>query len=353
MIKVKILLAGLILVCSTFTFAQKSNDPEESIDKYLKYFSDENPGAVVAVYKKGEILFNKAYGLANVEQKQKMQANQLFNLQELSKAFTSLAIMKLVEKNKLELEDDLVDIFNGFPDYGRKVQVKYLLNHTSGLNPFNEQDVQTGDQLINYLSKQDSVLFKPGSKSNYSNSDYALLAKIIEVKSGMTYPEFIRKNILRKLKMNNTYFAHELDKSYHVAAGHFKNEEKEYYPDIVLSGFYGEQGIYTTSQDFAKWDYALYTNKLLKCENLQKIFTVVPLPEEKRKHYYGGGWALMKRNETRYYWQGGMGGGYTNLILHLPDTQTTVLILTNRNDGYDFLKMAIYIAKQFDKSLKL
>jgi CubicO group peptidase (beta-lactamase class C family) len=352
MIKVSFLISTL-LIFNFLSYSQEDSDVEKSIDKYFTYFSGDNPGAVITLYKKGEIIFNKAYGFANVEQKQKMQTDHLFNLQELSKAFTSLAIMKLVEKNELDLEDNLSDIFNGFPDYGKRVQVKHLLNHTSGLSSFNGEEIRKSNQLIDYLSKQDSVLFEPGSKSKYSNSEYALLAKIIEVKSGMTYPEFIRKSILRKLKMNNTYFAHELDKSYHIALGHFKSKDKEYYPNLVLNDFYGEQGIFTTSQDVAKWDQALYTDKLLNCENLHKIFRVEKLKDKKSGSDYSSGWALMKRNNTRYYWQGGIGNGYTNLILHLPDTQTTVLILTNRNDGYDFLKMAIYIAKLFDKNLKL
>ncbi len=349
----KSILLSIFLISSAFLFAQELNEIEKNVDKYLTYFSGENPGAVVAVYKKGEIIFNKAYGLANVEQKAELHTGQLFNMRELSKAFTSMAIMKLAEKNKLSLEDNLTSIFTGFPEYGEKVKIKHLLNHTSGLESFNEEEVSSVEGLITFLKKQDKVLFEPGSQSKYSNSEYALLAKIIELKSGMSYTDFIRKNIFKKLKMNNTFFAHELSESADVAIGHFKNEDKLYEPELVQNNFYGEQGIFTNAEDFGKWDAALYTNKLLKCENLEKIFTVTPLPDEKKINYYGAGWVLMKRNDTRYYWHGGMGMGYTNLLLHLPDTQTTVLILTNRNDGYDFLKMAIYIAKEFDKDLKL
>ena len=352
MIKFSFLISTLF-VFSLTAYSQETNDIEKNIDKYLTYFSGENPGAVVAVYKKGEIIFNKAYGLANVETKKVMKVDQLFNLRELSKAFTSLAVMQLAEKNKLSLDDNLGVIFNGFPEYGQKVQVKHLLDHTSGLEPYNGEEIKSSDELINFLKKQDKLVFDPGTKSKFSNSEYALLAKIVELKSGMSYSDFLKKNIFKKLKLNNTYFTHELNESNSIAIGHFKNDEKQYEPELVLNNFYGEQGIFTNVQDYAKWDQVLYTDKLLKCESLQKIFRVEKLTDKKSGSDYTSGWALMKRNNTRYYWQGGMGTGYTNLVLHLPDTQTTVLILTNRNDGYDFLKMALYIAKEFDKDLNI
>ena len=354
----KNLIGLMTIVIVLFQFSVNAQDTldyekiEKNIDKYLTYFSGDNPGAVVTVIKKGDIIFNKAYGLSNVELNEKMTIDKEFNIGELSKAFTSLAIMKLVEKNKLNLDDNLSDIFENFPEYGKKIKIRYLLNHSSGLINYNEDSIKSNEEVLDFLIEQNDVASEPGLKMNFSNSDYAVLAKIIEKISGMLYNDFLNKYIFKKLSMANTYLVNDISSTSNIAVGHFK-ENEQYYPDKVLNNIYGDQGIYSTVLDFVKWDKALYTDKLLKCENLSKIFSVEPLIYEKRISYYGYGWVLMEKNNVRYYWHGGSGNGYSSLILHLPDTNTTVLLLTNRDDGYDFLKMAIYIAKLFDKSLKL
>jgi CubicO group peptidase (beta-lactamase class C family) len=206
--------------------------------------------------------------------------------------------------------------------------------------------------VINYLANKQDVKFAPGSKLVFSNSDYAVLVKIIEKKSKVSYKDYLAKNIFKKLKMKNTYFSDEINSVNSIAIGHFK-EDEIYLPKEDHSQIYGMQGVYTNAEDYAKFDKALYTNKLLSCESLQKIFSVEQLVDTNKISYYGYAWVIMKKNNVRYFWHGGSGNGYSNLVLHLADTHTTVLLLTNRNDGYDFLKMTIYIAKLFDKNLKL
>jgi CubicO group peptidase (beta-lactamase class C family) len=335
-------------------FAQDTLDlklKEKSIDRSMTYFSGDKPGAVVSVMKHGELIFKKAYGLANVSEKQNMTDDMVFNLENISKSFTSVAIMKLVEKGKLDLDNSLVDIFKNFPDYGEKVKIRFLLNHTSGLIDYNTDSLYSNDELLSFLKNKNKTLFESGTKFRYSNSEYAMLAKIIEEVSKLSYQEFMNKHIFKKLKINNTFLNTTNHTNINLAIGHFK-ENNEYLPKMKLSQIYGEHGIFMSADDFAKWDKALYTNQLLSCENLSKIFSLNIL-DEKRPNYYGYGWVLMKRNNTRYYWHGGGGNSYTSLVLHLPDTDCTVLILSNRNDGYDFLKMAIQIAKVFDKNIKL
>ena len=167
----------------------------------------------------------------------------------------------------------------------------------------------------------------------------------------MSYKDFLNKYIFKKLSMNNTFLTEEISNK-NIAAAHFK-EDENYVVEKIINKIYGEQGIYSNSIDLAKWDKALYTEKLLKCKNLSKIFSVEKLSDGENVSKYNYGWVLMGKDGIRYFWHGGSQSGYSNLILHLPDTHMTVLILTNRNDGYDFLRMSIYIAKLFDKDLKL
>ncbi len=351
-------IAGVItIIIVLFQFSVNAQDTldlkkiEKAVDKYLTYFSNDNPGAVILVIKNEEIIFNKAYGLSNVQENEIMTVDKVFNIAELSKSFTSLAILKLVEKNKLSLDDNLIDIFPDFPEYGKTIKIRNLLNHTSGLISYNNENIHSNDQVYEFLKNQDEPVFEPGTKWKYSNSDYALLVKIIEKSSKKLYKDFLHKYIFKKLFMSNTFLADEISDQ-NIAESHFKEDEK-YIAKKDISKMYGEQGIYTNSIDYAKWTKALFSEKLLKSESLSKIFSVEKLSDNKDVPYYGYGWAVMKKNGVRYNWHGGSQRGYSNLVLLLPDTHMTVLILTNRNDGYDFLKMSIYIAKLFDKDLKL
>ncbi|HKL08820.1 MAG TPA: serine hydrolase domain-containing protein [Bacteroidales bacterium] len=326
---------------------------EKNIDKYLQYFSGNNPGAVIAVMKKGDLVFNKAYGLSDVEQDLALKNNEAFDLVNLSKMFTALAIFQLDERNKLSLEQPITDFFPDFPAYGEKIKVKHLIHHTSGLIDFDEEKVTSQEKVLTFLQSQDTTRYNAGEKWDYSNADYPLLVLIIEVVSGKSYKEYMTKRIFKKIKTNQVFFAEDLDEYTDIAAGHIK-EDEQYVVANQINMIYGEQGIFMSSEDFSKWDKALYTDRLLDCETLNSFFSRAKLDNgENIPNYYGNGLVIMKRNDERYWWHGGSGNGYTHMYLHLPNHELTILILTNRQDGYNFLKMAIYIAKEFEKEIKL
>jgi len=355
----KIVLSFLVLclIFSTHISLAQTNynidSIEKNIDKYLQYFSDSNPGAVVAVMKKGDMVFNKAYGLSNVEQDKVLKNNAAFDLVNLSKMFTALAIFQLDERNKLNLEQPITDVFPDFPAYGQKIKIKHLIHHTSGLIDFDEEKVTSQEKVLTFLQSQDTTRYNAGEKWYYSNADYPLLVLIIEVVSGKSYKEYMTKRIFKKIKTNQVFFAEDLDEYTDIAAGHIK-EDEQYVVANQINMIYGEQGIFMSSEDFSKWDKALYTDRLLDCETLNSFFSRAKLDNgENIPNYYGNGLVIMKRNDERYWWHGGSGNGYTHMYLHLPNHELTILILTNRQDGYNFLKMAIYIAKEFEKEIKL
>ncbi|MGC9374109.1 MAG: serine hydrolase domain-containing protein [Bacteroidales bacterium] len=344
------------IISAQFSFAQTNytiDSIEKNIDKYLQYFSGNNPGAVVAVMKKGEMVFNKAYGLSNVEQDKILKNKEAFHLANLSKMFTAMAIFQLAEKNKLSLDQPITEIFSDFPAYGQEIMIKHLIHHTSGLPDFEEGKIKTHQEIMEFLKSQDTTKYIPGVEWGYSNADYPLLALIIEKVSGKSYKEYMTKRIFKKIKTDQVFFVEDLNEYTNVAPGHFK-DENQYVVFEELNFIYGEQGIYMTSEDFAQWDKALYTDRLLDCNHLTNFFSCGKLNNgEQIPSYYGNGLVIMKRNDERYWWHGGSGSGYTNMYLHLPNHELTVLILSNRQDGYDFLKMAIYIAKEFEKGIKL
>ncbi|MGM0407942.1 MAG: serine hydrolase domain-containing protein [Bacteroidota bacterium] len=346
-----------LVLFSSGSFSQEKyniDSIEKNIDQYMKYFSGNNPGAVVAVMKKGDILFNKSYGLSNVNQNKPLQNSEAFNLANLSKMFTAFAVFQLAEKNKLNPDQSLTDIFPGFPDYGSQVKIRHLMNHTSGLKEFDAKELSTNEDVFEFLKEQKETNFNSGEKWEYSNADYPLLVKIIEQVSGKSYSEYLSKRIFKKIKTDHTFFVEDKMAHSNIAAGHIK-ENDQYVVTDESNLIYGEQGIFMHAEDFAKWDKALYTNKLLDCEPLSEFFTRGKLNNgENIPSYYGYGLVLMEKNDERYWWHGGSSmDGYTNMYLHFPNHELTVLILSNRQDGYDFLKMAIYIAKLFEKDIKL
>ena len=165
---------GLVLLSSVGFSQDKYNldSIEKNIDQYMTYFSGNNPGAVVAVMKKGNIIFNKSYGLSNINQKKQMHNSEAFNLANLSKMFTAFAVFQLEEKNKLNLDQTLTDIFPGFPDYGSQVKIHHLMNHTSGLKNFDEDEPSTNEDVLEFLKEQKETNFNSGEKWEYSNADY-------------------------------------------------------------------------------------------------------------------------------------------------------------------------------------
>ena len=344
------------IISAQISFAQSNytiDSIEKNIDKYLQYFSGNNPGAVVAVMKKGDMVFNKAYGLSNVEQNEVLKNKEAFNLANLSKMFTAMAVFQLAEKNKLSLNQPITEIFLDFPAYGQEIMIKHLIHHTSGLPEFDPDKIKTNQGVLDFLKAQKETKFNPGEKWEYSNADYPLLVRIIEEVSGKSYKEYMTKRIFKKIKTDQVFFVEDLDEYTDIAVGHFK-EDDQYRVTNEQNMIYGEHGIYMTSKDFAQWDKALYTDRLLDCNHLTNFFRRGKLNNgEQIPSYYGNGLVIMKRNDERYWWHGGSGNGYTNMYLHLPNHDLTVLILTNRQDGYNFLKMAIYIAKEFEKGIKL
>lgn len=350
LILLSVLLSQLFFIKIVAQTTNSKENIENTIDKYMKYFSNDYPGVIVTVIKNGDIAYNKAYGLSNIEDNSVMTTDKQFNLSVLSKTFTAYAILELVNKNKIQLDDNLTTIFKGFPEYGKTVKIQNLLNHTSGLKNYDSEKTKLNDDVLNYLKHQDSLIYEPGTKWQYSNSDYAILVKVIEKVSKKTYKKYLEKYIFKKISMDNTFLSEDITKIENLSDAHFKNDGK-YEVDQQLSYIYGEQGIYSNSIDYAKWDNLIFNNELIKTNFTQQIFKLSKLNNGDTIPNAGLGWSLMEKNGIPYYWQGGSFGGYTNFVVHFPKTNTTILLLTNRNDAYDLLRISIRIAKLFDKQL--
>ncbi|MFQ5771653.1 MAG: serine hydrolase domain-containing protein, partial [bacterium] len=247
---------------------------------FTEYNKDGVPGASVIVIHNGEIIFKKGYGLANLEQKIQVSTSTNFRLASVTKQFTAMCIMMLAEQGELGFDDNLTKFFPKFPEYGNKITVRHLLQHTSGLITYEDlipdsATVPVKDRdVLEMMMQQDSTYFEPGSQYQYSNSGYAILAMIIEIVSGQTFATFLQKNIFEPLQMHNTV-AYEKGSSTvpYRAFGYTESENGfEFSDQSITSAVLGDGGVYSSVEDLYQWDQALYTEKLVSYESLAQAF---------------------------------------------------------------------------------
>ncbi|UHO39660.1 beta-lactamase family protein [Chryseobacterium capnotolerans] len=263
----------IILLFPTLIFGQKN--VAANLAKYMQAQVEVNhfSGAVL-VTKDGRVLLKKAYGWADYEWNIKNTIDTKFQLASVTKQFTAAAILLLVEKGKLSLDDKLSKFF---PDYPKadSVTVHMLLSHTSGLAMgFKEIALSSMDKESAYAEiKKIPYEFSPGTKSGYSNIGYYLLAKIIEKVSGEKYAVFLKKNIFEKAGMKNTGVSNNESvvekkaKAYcHTENGLIHN------PYINWEINVGHDGVYSTVEDLALWDNALYGTSVLSDQMKKRMF---------------------------------------------------------------------------------
>ena len=311
------------------------------IDSLLSdYDLVEGPGAAVMIIKDGEILFSKGYGLANLEEEIPNTNETNFRLASITKQFTAMCIMILINHGELDFESTLTDIFSAFPSYGNNITIRQMLNHTSGLVDYESLIPDDATEQVSDLDTYtmmlglDSTYFTPGTNYRYSNTGYALLAMIVEEKSGFTFAEFLEENIFLPLGINNSV-AHQngISTVSNRAYGYSQNDGEYSRDDQSLtSAVLGDGGIYTSLKDMFHWDQSLYTDTLVPIEILNEAFTSGELSNGE-KTGYGFGWRMdtyLYRNRAHHT---GSTRGFRNVFMRFPDQQISILILTNRNSG--------------------
>lgn len=336
-----------VSICSK-TF---SND---FIDSYFRdYNHPDTPGASVLVMKKGEVLYERGYGAAKLSELESATEHTNFRLASLSKQFTATAILLLVQRGLLSLDTKLVSIFPEFPDYGSKITVRHLLNHTSGLKDYenlipSSQTEQISDQdVLALLKKQSSLYFTPGSQYQYSNGGYVLLGLIVEAVSRQNFSEFLRDNVFIPLEMSNTVmFESGVTDISNRAFGYspkgngFKLTDQD-----ITSATRGDGGIYTSAHEWIKWETAINNNLILSKEFQDLAFTPGKLNNGSLTKY-GCGWMLDSFQGLTHQFHTGSSIGFRTGVERFPEKGLTVLVLVNRSNSSPWT-IARNIAERF------
>jgi CubicO group peptidase (beta-lactamase class C family) len=345
------LFALALALCAATASAQVSPDQIDAVFASLK--STTAPGAAVLVIRNGKPVFRRGYGVIDLRTRHPIDARTNFRLASFTKQFTAACVMLLVHDGKLHYDDHLTDIFPEFPTYGKSITVRNLLNHTSGLQDYGDlmmkQYPNTPEEkvpqildagVLKLLEQQTSGEFAPGTKWEYSNSGYAVLAMIVEKVSGQPFGQFLRDRIFVPLKMTHT-LAYEKGKNEvpHRAYGHTREKGVWHETDqSPTSAVLGDGGIYSSLDDLAKWDRALRNNTLVSAAEMQPALTPVQPTDGPPKFpdgeplTYGFGWFLDPYQGHKRMSHDGSTVGFRTTIQRFPDDNLTIIVLANRAD---------------------
>lgn len=308
----------------------------DKIDDYVKAELEKQkiPSLSIAVVRNGEIVKAKGYGLANVELNVAASPETIFQSGSVGKQFTATAVMMLVEDGKIALDDKINKYFTDGPEKWSGITVRHLLTHTAGTTD-HPKDLDfrrdyTEAELLK-LAAEIPLAFAPGENWSYSNMGYVMLGILISRVTGKFYGEFLQERIFKPLGMNTARIISEADivpnraAGYRMPKGELKNQEWVS-PSMNTTA---DGSLYLTVLDLAKWDAALYTEKLLKKPSLDQMWTPVKLNNGKTKQY-GFGWALADVRGHRIIEHGGAWQGFTSHIARYVDDKLTVIVLANR-----------------------
>jgi CubicO group peptidase (beta-lactamase class C family) len=317
------------------------------VDALMRTYTGDVPGAAVLVLRDGEPVVRASYGFADLEAGAPTTPETNYRLASVTKQFTAASILLLAEDGRLKLDDRGHKWLPSLPKAAQTVTIRHLLTHTSGLIDYEDAipatlTAQLHDaDVLRLLETQDRTYFRPGTGYRYSNGGYALLALIVQRASGKTFATFLRERIFQPLAMFNTVAYEEgistVDNrafGYTEEAGAWNRTDQD-----QTSAVLGDGGIYSSIDDFAKWDAALYDGRLLQPSSLRAAFTPATHTDDPEIEY-GYGWRIT--GET--LWHSGESVGFRNVIVRYPKRHATVVVLTNRNEPEPY-RLALEIAK--------
>ncbi len=301
-------------------------------------FGDHQSGATAIVAKKGKILYQDAIGNANMELGVEMKMEHIFRIGSITKQFTAVAIMQLEEQGKLSIQDPITKFIPDYPTHGHTITVEHLLTHTSGIRSYTDMDSfgsmfrkdMTPEELV-AVFKDEPMDFVPGEKFNYNNSGYILLGVIIEKVSGLSYQEYVQKNMFDPLGMTASYYGSASQvipqrvAGYQGARGDYRNAD---YLSMTLP--YAAGSLLSNVADLYTWTQAVHAHQLVSAKSLAKAFSPFELNDGKESDY-GYGWTLSKIYDRPAVEHGGGINGFLTESIYIPEEELFVAVFSNCN----------------------
>jgi CubicO group peptidase (beta-lactamase class C family) len=339
----------------------------EQVDKvFAKWDSTVSPGCALAVIKAGQIIYKRGYGMADLDHDVPINPETVFHVASVSKQFTAAAILLLAQEGKLTLDDDVRKYITELPDFGERITIRHLIYHTSGLRDQwallglagwrYSLDLITDDDVLELMSRQKELNFKPGEKHVYCNTGYTLLAQIVKRVSGESFREFTSNRIFKPLDMRSTQFRDDhAEVVKHIAYGYVEGEGGNGYR-LSVTNFdtVGATSLLTTVEDLAQWDENFYRPRVGGRELVEQQLQPGRLNNGKVLDYAFG----LEHGKYRglpTVDHGGADAGYRADLLRFPEQHFSVACFCNKGEinPEDLTRKVadIYLAEQFKEPL--
>jgi CubicO group peptidase (beta-lactamase class C family) len=328
--------SAILLASGGFSDAQEKST-KAADEVFADLSKPGSPGCALAVARGGKIIYKNGYGLANIEEGVLITPQTVFDIGSTSKQFTSASILLLEKQGKLSVGDDIRKYLPEIPDYGHKITILHLLNHTSGLRDYltlfdlagvNTDSVTTDDDALAIIARQKALNFEPGSDWLYSNSGFFLLSVIVKRVSGKSLREFAAENIFEPLEMKHTVFRNEHTQLVPNRALAYDPKEGGYALDVSYFEQTGDGAVHTSVEDLLKWDENFYSGKVGGQSFLNEIQEPGKLNSGKTLDYAKGLFVGQYRG-LRFVDHGGSWGGYRAQLLRFPEQHFSVVCLCN------------------------
>ena len=335
--------------------------PEKRADQlFYPYDGDGVPGGVVGIFKSGEVVFSKAYGMANLSHGIPYQVNTPTNIGSVSKQFTAMAILLLEKEGKLSLDDDVRTHIPELPDLGQVVTIKNMLNHTNGfrevynlmpMTGWKGEDMLRREEVIELLKRQEELQAAPGEEYNYNNSAFILLAEIVERISGKSFPEFMEENVFEPLGMGASWVRPNPGVLIPGASQGYVRDSIGYREAGDLYAAYGAGGIYTTVDDFSKWVGNFSKPVVGGLEVVNRLVTVDTLNNgDTMTDALGIGVGEFRGLKT--YSHGGADIAHRAFLIYFPEIDGGVVAMSNNagfgSSGIAYSMAEIYFGDQME-----
>jgi CubicO group peptidase (beta-lactamase class C family) len=321
--------------------AQLPDSIKLKIDNVFKSFNDKTPGCAIAILKNGELVFEKGYGMANLEYSIPNSPKTVFHIASESKQYVAFCMLLLEKEGKLSLDDDIRKYLDYVPDFHEKITIRHLIYHTSGLRDqwqllanagWQLDDVITQEHVIKLVSKQKALNFKPGEEHMYCNTGYTLMAEIVKKVSGLTLRQYSEKFIFEPLGMKNTHFHDNYQELVPNRAYSYTPNNKGGYQHAVLSySIVGATSLLTTVEDETKWLNNFGTGQVGGKELIQKMHTVGIL-NDGRKLSYAFAIFMDKFKGWDQIGHGGSDAGFRTYACRYPEKGLAIVVFSN--SGY-------------------
>lgn len=291
------------------------------------------PGMAVGVVKNDKVIFQKYYGIENLESDKKVDANSLFRVYSTTKLITNVAVFQLIEKGQLSLEDNISQYLDNLPKEWQNVKVKNLLSHSSGIPDFERHNLPTdisNSEVFERLSKE-KMEFETGNKYSYNQTNYMMLAMIIEKISGQKFEDYVVKNQFSDAKNKIIFNSDSFEEiPNRIQFYRYNDSLKQFKKSTHVGGLraHPANGLAISLPDFLQWSINLDTNKFLK--DTTKKLMWKPFDYTNKKDVFAHGWEITKTGNVTSY---GFSGGNVSVYSIFPDNDLSIIFMSN---GYKY-----------------